>query len=267
MRSAHRLILALTVCALAVGLAPLFAESSPEAVKALENLMSMNDRGPFTVDYDIEMKMEQGEQSFAATGNGSMTQKDDKHSRMKMTLNMAMPGMEQKMQMSMLTVSDGTHIWTEMNMFGGQQIMKMSFATAEKMGEMGQGGMGAGSPGSMDPVKQMKEMTDAFDFEVIGREGGTLTLRGKLSEAGKAKLGDEMVDNPELATLDMMIDEASGMPKEFRVGGDTPFMVMRFGNWKWLDAATIDAGLFSYTPPEGAMVMDMDQMLSGQGGQ
>ncbi len=243
---------------------PAIADSSPDAQKWLEKLISIYDRGPFKVDYEADLDMSGLGQPFSGKLTGKLTQADRTHSRVELSIDMAgQPGMpEGGMSMSMLNVTDGSTVWTEMDnpALGGRQVTKLSLADLKKLGDSG-GGVGV-SPASMDPVAQLETLTKTMDFEVLEKAGGTVTLRGKITDATRAQLG--MLAAPGVEGFIFVIDQETGFPIEVRADGETPFVTMRFRNLELIDPASLPAGLFEYSPPEGLPVMDLGPMLKSQ---
>ncbi len=240
--------------------APTFADSSPEAQQWLEKLVSIYDRAPLTVEYVAELDMSSLGQPMAGSIKGSLAQADRTRSRTELELDMAggsgVP--EGGMTMSILVVSDGTTLWTEMDnpAMGGRQVTKMSL---EVMEQMNSAALGV-SPTSMDPVAQLEALTGTVDFELLERAGGKVTLEGKITDEARARLG--IMAAPGVDGFVLVIDEKTGFPTEVRTTGETPFLTMRFSNLKFVDALADE--LFEYTPPEGLPVMDVGAMLQAQ---
>ena len=240
--------------------APVVAESTPEAQKWLEKLLSIYDRGPFKVDYAAELDMSALGQPMAGTLKGSLVQADRTHSRMELEMELAgMPGNADgtPTRMSLLVVTDGTTVWTQMDnpALGDQQVMKVALEEAGKLGEA-MGGMG---PTSMDPVAQLETLTRTMDFEIVDSGGGRVTLKGRITDATRAELS--ALAGPGVEAFLFVLDERTGFPVEVRADGEKPFVKMSFENFEILDAATLDGGLFDYSPPEGTPVMDLGAML------
>ncbi len=244
---------------------PAIADSSPDAQKWLEKLLSIYDRGPFKVDYQADLDMSGLGQPFSGKLTGKLTQADRTHSRVELQIDMAgQPGMpESGMSMSMLTVTDGSTVWTEMNnpALGGLQVTKLSLADLEKLSDSKGGGFGV-NPSSMDPVAQLETLTETMDFEVLEKTGGTVTLRGAITDATRARSG--MLAAPGVEGFIFVIDQETGFPIEVRADGETPFVTMHFRNLELVDPASLPAGLFDYSPPEGLPVMDLGPMLQSQ---
>jgi len=244
------------------------AESTLEARAWLEKMMGVYEKGPFSVDYSADMHMSQGDQTMSMTMNGQMTQADPKHLRMNISMDMAMPGAG-PMEMKTLTVVDGETVWIDMDnpMMGGRRVMKMSYDQAEQMGK---GGTGMGDLRNMDPVAQMKEMIDKFDFTLVGETGGEVTLSAPLDPEALGDMGQmsQMTQGQDAGswTMTLVLDAGDGVPKEVRMGAEgDPMMTIRFSDWQFHGAAGAPAGSFEYAPPEGVQVMDLGEMMTGQG--
>ncbi len=254
-----RLLLgAVLILALAL---PAAADSSPAAEPWLEKLVSIYERGPFKVDYAADLDMSGLGQPMSGSLKGNLVQADRTHSRVELELDMAgTPGMpEGGASMSMLIVTDGTTVWTEMEnpALGGRQVTKVSLADLEEVGG-GVGGLGV-NPTSMDPVAQLENMTRIMDFEVVGQADGKVTLRGKITDQARTEMG--MLAMPGVDGFIIVIDEKTGFPVEVRADGEKPFVTMYFSNLEFVDTASLSEGLFDYSPPEGLPVMDLGPML------
>ncbi len=256
----------LSIACLVLALAPpTVAESTPEATKWLQKLMSIYEKGPFKVGFTANIDMSAVGQPVSGTLKGNVTQKDRLHTRSVMEMEMTgMPGASTgPMTMKMLSIADGTTIWTEMEnpALGGRQITKLSMADLEKVAQS----MGGMSPASMDPVAQLEALTTTMDFEVIEEGKKEVTLRGRMTDATRAKAG--MLAAPGIDAFVFVFDAASGFPKEVRADGENAFMTLLFDDIEFLDAASLPDDLFTYTPEEGLPVMDLGAMLSQQAGQ
>ncbi len=240
------------------------AETSPDAQKWLTKLIAIYEQGPFQVDYEADLDMSGLGQPLSGKLSGKLTQADRSHSRVELQIDMANPpGMDSGgMSVSLLNVTDGTIVWTEMDnpALGGRQVTKVTLADLEELGDA-MGGLGA-SPTSMDPVAQLETLTNTMDFEVREEADDHITLWGKITEETRAKLG--MLSSPGVEGFVFIIDKQTGFPTEVRAGGETPFVTMHFRNLKFLDAASLPDGLFTYSPPEGLPVMDLGPVLRSQ---
>ncbi len=239
---------------------PASADSSPDAQKWLEKLISIYDQGPFKVDYEAELDMSALGQPMAGTLKGNLTQADRTHSRVELALDMpSPPGMpEGGTSMSILVVTDGTTVWTEMDnpALGNRQVTKVSLTDLKAAGDSKGGGF---SPASMDPVAQLENLSKTMDFEVLEKAGGKVTLRGTITDGTRAQLG--MLAAPGVNGFVFVIDEKTGFPTEVRADGEKPFVTIHFNNLEFVDKASLPEVLFTYSPPEGLPVMDLGPML------
>ena len=87
MRPFARLILALFVAVSFI--APSLAETSPEAMKWLTGMASLYEKGPYKMNYDMSLKMQQMGQTFGLEATGNMTQHGQR--KMRMVMNMTSP--------------------------------------------------------------------------------------------------------------------------------------------------------------------------------
>ncbi len=255
------LLAAILILSLAV---PAAAETSPEAQKWIERLVAIYDQGPFKVDYEAELDMSALGQPLVGSLNGNIVQADRTHSRIEVALDMPNPaGMpEGGTSLSMLVVTDGETVWTEMEnpAFGGRQVTKISLEDLKKVGDAKGGNFV--NPTSMDPVAQLENLTKAMDFEVVEQAAGKVTLRGTITEGAKAQLG--MLAAPGVDGFIFVIDEKTGFPTQVRADGENPFVTMHFRNMKKVDKASLAESLFKYEPPSDVPVMDLGPMLKSQ---
>ncbi len=242
--------------------APASADSSPEAQQWIDKLVAIYDQGPFKVDYEAELDMSSLGQPLSGSLTGNLTQADRTHSRIEIALDMPNPpGMpEGGTSLSMLVVTDGTTVWTEMDnpAFGSRQVTKVSLEDLKKVGESQGGGL-AVTPGSMDPVAQLENLSRTLDFEIVEQAGGSVTLQGKITEKTRANLG--MLAAPGVTGFILVIDEKTGFPTQVRADGENPFVTMHFRNLKFVDRASLAESLFKYSPPQDVPVMDLGPTL------
>jgi outer membrane lipoprotein-sorting protein len=251
----------LTLVAVAFA-APAWAESSAEAKVWLEKMGEMYGHGPFSMDYDATMQTAQMGQTVDVTMDGKVTYGDEKHMRMDLNMKMGMAGAT--MDTKMLGVADGEIMWMEVEspMMGGRQIMKVALDRMDDLAKTG-GGAAMGG-GSMDPMSQVRDLAERYDFQVADVSGGRVTLTATLSDEDLKDIpqaqGTEDADK-----LALVLDEKTGVPVEVRMGGDTPYVTMHFNNLKSHEPGSLPDDYFTYTPPEGAQVVDLGQMMEMQG--
>ena len=261
-RSAVTAVSVLTVSLiLSAVLLPVWAESSAEAELWLEKMVEAYKSGPVRASFDMKMVTpEMGDDGMNATG--TMMFDGAARSRMDMNMTVNLPQMGE-MSMDMVQVFDGNHIWIEMDnpMMGGKVVMKATKAQLEQMSQMG-GGMGMGGANMNSPFgpEQMEQMKTMFDWKLLGVADGHATLQATPNPEGMKVLtgNDSGMDIPEDTTMVLVIDEATGFPVEMRM---SEMISMKMHDVKILDA--LPPGAFNYTPPEGATVMDLGQMMGG----
>jgi outer membrane lipoprotein-sorting protein len=230
------------------------AETTAEAAQFLKKMTEVADAGPFSVNMDAEISGMPGAAAGAkGSFKGSLTQGDRKKSHMDMSLNLNAAGAQGgggQTTMTMMMVNDGETVWTEMLMMGQKQVMKLSLAKAEELARK-QGGLSAGA--TMDPLAQVDAMTKMMDFEIVGREGSVVLLKGTLKPGMKERM-------PGMDSMVMALDTATGFPRDITLGEKV--MVIKFSEFKRLK--NVDPQLFVYTPPQGVQVMDLGPILDAQ---
>ena len=240
--------------------APAFADSTPDAQKWLEKIVTVYERAPFTVTYEAELDMASLGQPMAGSIQGNLAQADRIRSRTKLELDMAgaTGTPDGQVSMSILIVNDGTTMWTEMDnpALGGRQVTKVSLEALEQASGAAMGM----NLSSMDPVAQLEALSRTMDFEVLERAGGKVTLKGRVTDEARAEMG--MLAGSDVDAFIFVIDEETGFPTEVRADGENPFLSMRFSNLEFVDALADE--LFEYSPPEGTPVMDLGPMLQSQ---
>ena len=264
-------LLALTALLLATVL-PLSAaaDGTPGAQPWLDKMMALYENGPFTFGYTLDLDLGQMGQPIRGTLEGRVTYGDRSHLRQEMTMSLSgLPGSdgETPAEMDLLSVSDGEQIWTEIEMMGTRQVMKISRADADKLAASQLGALGA-NPSAMDPVAQLETMTRTMDFELLEVTGGRVSLRATASAESLAELGQLGALGVDRFLL--VLDETTGFPVEMRAGdpgsGDPgsdrpPVLHMRFHDLKLVDRGDLPEKVFEYSPPEGVPVTDLGTMV------
>lgn len=251
----------LFVAALVALPGPAWSEATPDAKKWLDTMAALYDKAPLSADFELTLGAASG-LPVSGTAHGTLILKDRKHQRVEMKMAMGGGGGGgQSLQIELLTVSDGTSSWTEMNMGGGKQVIKFSLDDAEKMSAGGGMGMGMSA---MDPISQIEHLTKAMDVELVTVAGGEVTLSAKMTEEAKASLGNSPV--PVDSDLTIVLDEKTGHPLRMTFGGvEQPMMKLETTRFEFVDESELPAGAFSYTPPEGVQVMDGSQLMGMRG--
>ncbi len=242
------------------------AETSPEAQAWLEKMIAVYDQGPLTMDYVATIDLNQVGQEIQGDLDGTITYGDRRH--MRMALKVKLAGLaagadpEEAMELSMLTVSDGETIWSDIDMALGRQVMRIAIEDAERLAAS-QGSGFAGNPSSMDPVAQLELLTKTLDFELEGVKDGRVTLRAQVKPEARDGLGQLGALGAEAFV--MVIDEKTGHPIELWAGEPKPVIRMQFRNLKQVSRDSLPEGVFDYTPPDGVPVTDLAAMLDQMG--
>jgi hypothetical protein len=272
--------------ALVLTAAPAYSQDTESVDDILKKMVdAMSGLKSWTADIEMNMNL----MSMEMSTTGQMKQAG-KRSAMEMTMKMQMPGLEglgelademDKMMggIKMKTVMDEDGIqWTEMNMMGQLQVMKMDMnkmmeASSEMAGLSGI--MGGGNPFELmgDPVKMLEMYKALMDFEFVGKD--VLDGIEVYVLKGSMKIGIEE-SNPAMEALSalapgmdsitsditMKVGIEDGFVRETTMGemDGKPIMVMRMKNVK-LDVE-IDESTFRYEPPAGVTVMDMTEMMT-----
>lgn len=231
-----------------------WGEATPEAQKWLENIVKVYDKAPLKVDLEMTIGAMAG--AGGGTVRGNLILKDRTHQRVEMSMDMGGGPQGQSMKVGILSVTDGTTTWNEMDMGAmGKQVIKLALADAE---ELAQGPGLAPGIGSMDPVSQIENLSKMMDLELKGVEGGRVTLEGKITEEGRASIGNPQVP---LEKMTLILDEKTGFPLEMTMGAEEPFITMKLSNLEFIADSELPEGAFDYTPPEGVPVMDGAQLM------
>lgn len=248
---------------------PLQAGSDAKATEWLEKMVKAYANTPHSIDYEGSMAAAQMGQEFTMKMSGTMTTKDQTHQHSTMKMAMQMP--QGPMEMNGIVVMDGTMIWTEMklpaNMGGMLQVTKMSLELLNKVSEE-LGGAGMGMSSQMDPAKMIENMKKTMDITFKGIADGKVTLEAAMTKESAQKMGMSNLNVPiEDMKFTMTLDEKNIFPSSMAIdikatdGAKIPFK-LDYKNFKKLDS--VDDKMFTYTAPEGAMVIDGDQMLKQQ---
>jgi outer membrane lipoprotein-sorting protein len=190
--------------------------------------------------------------TMAAQGAESKGRYKGEPESARFVINMDVKAMGADMKMNM--VSDGKNMWIHMIMQGQNIVMKGSVEQMKKMG----GG------GSQNPLEQIKQLEKEFDFKAVKEEqvGGraAYVLEGGVKENAEIKK-----QAPNVKSARIFVDKQDWMVRKTEVLDDQgkSAMVIELANLK--TNIKIDEALFTFTPPEGAQVMDMGEMMKMQG--
>lgn len=268
------------LAALALGLAGVFApgaagaqeasataEQDPQAPSAEEILASSVEKSLSVESWTADIKASMSMMAMEITGEIAF-----KGGRFRTEMDMNIMGQPT----SILVVGDqsGT-VWTESNIMGTKMIMKYE---AEQMEAMG-GQFGGGMPGmgngmfSQNPAETLSGFGDMYDLtlEGSGEASGVAVWRltGRIKSDMTAPV-DTVDPTGELASMGFSMDTISieigkddGMMRSMKLGPSNgePFMSRVYENVRI--NPEIDDAMFQYTPPEGAHVMDLGEMMSG----
>ncbi|MCZ7648846.1 MAG: hypothetical protein M5U26_26910 [Planctomycetota bacterium] len=230
---------------------PLLAKMTESAAKAQ------------SLEADFEMKMSM--MGMQTGGAGHFKGKGDSS---KFIMDMTMQVMGQEMKMNM--VNDGTTVWIETTMPGGQgkMVQKMSGEMMKKLG-----GQQGGSP--MDQVQQMRK---TYDFTEVSEdklgERAVYVLKGKIkaNAADEAAKRAEEVGGAQAAAMaraqmqgmdsaTIYIDKEDLLVRKLNVLDAQGAAVMEMDMKNMKINVELKEDEFKYTPPEGATVMDVEEML------
>ncbi|MBE7465166.1 MAG: hypothetical protein HS116_16945 [Planctomycetes bacterium] len=224
------------------------------------------------LEADLEMKMNMmgmqtgGKGHFKGKGNSEQFVMDQA---------ISMNGQEFKMHL----VCDGTTLWIESTIPGGagKRVQKMSLEFMNKMG--GQ------QTGTSNPMYQVKQMRENFDFTKMKEETldgaiiyviegklkpDALELAAKNAEAvgGAMAAQAARAQMQKLDTARIFIAKDDFVLRQYQMldAQGSTVLDMKLSNFKTNVPLTAD--LFKYNPPEGARVIDIEQMVKGipQGG-
>jgi outer membrane lipoprotein-sorting protein len=235
-------------------------ESTPDALQWLGRMADVYSGGPFTLNYDVDMNLTDMGQTLPMKMHGRSTQSGRTHFRIETAIEMTMPGAESSVQVEMLSISDGEVMWVQMNnpMGGGLQVLKMPL---DKLEQIAATNPMARNFTRMDPVAQVEELARLFDFEITDTSEGAVTLEATMAGEGleRAKEFFSGLESAQLSRFVLVIDTETHFPREIRVGGESPTMIMRFSDVERL--SEMDADLFVYAVPEGATVLDLGALI------
>ncbi len=242
-----------------------------ESKKWMSRLADLYKKAPYSFEMVADMNINQMGMQVAMKMNGTMYFLDQTHYRMNMDMDMEMP-QQGKMDMKMSMIGDGKFIWMEMKnpMMGEmKQVMKMSLDKLESMAQAGgMGSLGLNDPNMLDPSKIIENMGKIMDIEFKGLKDGKAILEANLTEEFQKTFATGQAGGntePGLGKFIMTLDEKNLFPMEMTIqmGEMAPAMSFKFQNLKFPKKEELGEDFFSYTPPEGVQVMDLDAMGAG----
>jgi len=238
------------------------AADAQDATAIVEELKSkIGEFNSFSADMTMLMTMS----GMTINTTGDVIVLDE---RMAMNMNMNMSGMD----MATRSVTDESGVmWTETNVGGMKQIMKMDM---KKIAEMGSDLSGIASPSAGpggNPLEAIEQMLETFDMTFDGKD----TIDGVEVYRLSAEIEDEqnggMDPTGQMAQMGITMEGVTmafgvedGFPREYSMLGSDgkPVMAMTYSNL--VINPDIDPKIFEYTPPEGTQVMDMTAMMEQQ---
>ncbi len=254
------LVLAALVCA---PLVPAAVAQDDDIESLVEQFkQALEDTKTWTAD----MTMKMSTQSMTMEWTGDVINKG-KQSASNMTMEM----MGQKMSMRSVADNDGI-MWTEINMAGQIQVMKMDAETAKKVLEESGGMSGLPMSGDMDATQFLKNILDTYQLTAEGKEMlgdvEVYIISATVGDDLKAGLDPEGVMQDAGFSLEKMklaFGVKDGFVRQYEMMGndDMPAMTMNYTNVKL--NPELDDAVFTYTPPEGAMVQDVAEMMAAMG--
>ncbi len=257
-------IFALLVLLLAT--ASVLTAGDDKVKEIFQKMVDLTGKGPYSVDLNAKMNVNQMGASMKMTMSGNMLIADPTHLRSNITASMQMPGnnpdMPTEMDMAMKQVFDGEVMWMEVEMkqMGMKQVMKMSLEAMKKQAE--KAGLNMPGGGLMDPATMIQNLEKFLDMKIDKEADGKVYLKAEIKEEASKKLG---LAGTGMGNFNMVIDKNDFFPMKVEMYmNDEPMMVMDMTNYKRVNKADIPEGSFSYTPPEGVQVMDLDAMMGAQ---
>ncbi len=219
-----------------------------------------------SVEVDLTMNVNMASMGMKVDMGGHLTFADEKHYRLDSKLKMTgdtLPGGEGGMEMTLLSVADGTTLWNQIeNPMMGQQVMKLSLDFLKKHGKKirsANSGMGLGGG---NPFNQVGDYAKMVDFSKVVEAGDSVKLQGFLSKDALAK--NPQMEAQGITGVVLTLDKKTNYPLKVELqGADGPVISMAFSNY--LFPRELDVAQFAYKVPEGAMVQDLEEMLGVMG--
>lgn len=236
---------------------------NPEKAKAaLTRAQEKNKKRDMSADMDIHISI----MGMEITGTGN--QKATKDGKMRMDMTMEMPMGQGTMKQ--LVINDGKNVWTIMDMPGmGAQIVKATVEESKEAAKKQGGGMMGGSSNG-DAESTIADLQKQFEFDTVEED---VTIEGKpfwavSGEIRKDALKGAGAQNPMMSMMKRARvlfskehDVFTGM--EMLNAGGQKIMTMMMKNMNLEPKFADDT--FVYTPPAGAKVTNMADLLRGMG--
>jgi outer membrane lipoprotein-sorting protein len=194
-----------------------------------------------TADMEMTTNVSMAGVSMTGQGSGKMMMSregDTIKARMELenTMTQKMGETENKMEQSMLTVSDGEVAYTMTEQMGAKTVVKMD---AEKSGQ------------SFNPEDSFKQLREQFELKALPEQ--TVDGRKMWVIEGTPK---QPAMAAQISKMEQYIDQQTGVTmKQIMYGADgSPMQTMTIKNVKFDEK--IDDAMFKFDVPEGVQVID-----------
>ncbi|MBL8693622.1 MAG: DUF2092 domain-containing protein [Planctomycetes bacterium] len=233
-------------------------KDSAKATAALERVMGkLAAKKDSPMSFDMEMSM--SIMGMQLKGTGKVFVSGGKQQRMEQT--MEGPGIPSGMRITI--VNDGETVWILQPAPGvGNVVMKGTPADYEKMQKSG--GMGGGT--TMDPMSRIKEMTKSVAFDTIEETvADDATVWAISGDFDPAKMPAQMKQIPGVKRMRLLFSKEN----DWLVGETIlntkgePVVTTRTKNFNF--EPKFEESTFKFTPPEGAQVMNLADLMRGGG--
>jgi outer membrane lipoprotein-sorting protein len=247
------------------------ADQDPETQKWLDKVAQAYSKGPYSLNYTLDMSVSQQGTEMSMRAVGKMLYRDPKAMRIEHEMSMILPGDNPPLTMTTLVVHDGETLWTEVSnpLLGNKQVVKMSAEAAEKLATDRAPSLMAGiNPSQLDPASQVALLAKMANLKVAGKAEGKVRLSGLMTDEFRQSLGPAAAGflGEGQTELSMVLDEKTGQLYEMSIGpAGEPFLVGHFKDMKYLKASDIPKDAFLYQPPAGALVNDMTAVAEDSG--
>lgn len=241
------------------------AAADEDAAKWMEKLFGLIADNAIQTEFTVVVAAEAEGQQINATVKGDLIHADPKHYVNALQMEMLMPAMgDTPMSMTSRQVADGETMWAETHIasLGMTQIGRISLAEMEEL-FAAQNGLEVGESALyMDPVSQLETLVEHFDIAVIEIADGLVTLSMAPTDEAMKGLAEEMDGKDLDIEGTMILREEDAVPVSATVRLDANSRIdMSFENFSLLVRDDIPEETFTYTPPEGAEVVDMGPLL------
>jgi len=255
-----------------VGLAPFLCgqEAPPEPAQGLDSpawarKMAAVGEQPFEMDLVSEMFVPAG--ILMTRAKGHYTFADEGHFRLEFRMTVFLsrfPDAGEDKELTTRIVADGKNLWQEiLEPDGTREVRRMSLVFLAKHSReirKNEGGLGAGlMMGRLfDGVGEMLERGE-FGLPRVSR--GKVLLKGRVEEEPPPGSGQAP---PGFSEVTVTLDEKTArlLAVETKQGGGTR-RTTSFSNYRF--RAFPDRALFTYTPPGGIEIQDMEAILIREG--